>query len=188
MLCQQCHQREANVHFTQVINGKKVEMYLCGQCAAGKEKITFSPQLNLVSFLWGFPGFGANTGFPKAGPKEIRCEVCNMSFDDFRKTGKLGCANCYRIFRNNLKPILRRLHGNTEHTGKVPLDVSDDSQEKTPVKHISPRQEGTDRDEKIKKLKEELEAAISSERYERAAELRDMIRDLENARKKQGGV
>jgi protein arginine kinase activator len=118
MLCQQCQKREANVHFTQVINGEKVEMYLCEQCAAEKGKFTFSPQLNLVNFLWGFPGFGANAGFSQAGPKEIRCEVCNMSFDDFRKTGKLGCANCYRIFRNNLNPILRRLHGNTEHTGR----------------------------------------------------------------------
>jgi protein arginine kinase activator len=188
MLCQQCQKREANVHFTRVINGKKVEMYLCEQCAAEKGKFTFSPQLNLVNFLWGFPGFGANAGFSQAGPREIRCEVCNMSFDDFRKTGKLGCANCYRIFRNNLNPILRRLHGNTEHTGKVPLNVSNDSQEKPSIKSANIKQESTDQEEEIKRLKEELAAAISSERYERAAELRDRIRDLENARKKQGGA
>ncbi|MGE5614293.1 MAG: UvrB/UvrC motif-containing protein [Bacillota bacterium] len=187
MLCQQCQKREANVHFTQVINGEKVEMYLCEQCAAEKGKFTFNPQLNLVNFLWGFPGFGGSTGFSQV-PKEIRCEVCNMSFDDFRKTGKLGCANCYRIFRNNLNPILRRLHGNTEHTGKAPSKVSAGSKEKPRIKIIPPRQEDTDREEEINKLKSELEAAISSEQYERAAELRDKIRDLENAQKKRGGV
>jgi protein arginine kinase activator len=188
MLCQQCQKREANVHFTQIINGKKVEMYLCEQCAAEKGKFTFSPQLNLVNFLWGFPGFGANAGFSQAGPKEIRCEVCNMSFDDFRKIGKLGCANCYRIFRNNLNPILRRLHGNTEHTGKVPSKVSESMQNKTRIKIINPKQEGTDPLKEIERLKSELADAINSERYEKAAELRDRIRDLENAPKKQGGV
>lgn len=173
MLCQQCQKKVANVHFTQIINGKKVEMYLCEQCADEKGQMGFSPQLNLGDFLWGFPGFAGSTGYAQVEqPQEVRCEVCGMSFEDFRKTGKLGCGNCYGVFRENLGPILRRLHGSTEHTGKVPGRVSDC------IRNTH----------EIEKLKNELSAAIGNEEYERAAELRDRIRSLEGAGNPCGGA
>lgn len=173
MLCQQCQKKEANVHFTQIINGNKVEMYLCSQCAGEKGQFSFSPQLKLGDFLWGFPGFGTNSGFTQLEqPRRVRCEICGMSFDDFRKTGKLGCANCYRTFRDNLSPILRRLHGNTEHTGKVPEEVSDCLQSTS----------------ELEKLRTELADAIGKEEYEKAARLRDRIKSLEGTGDKCGGV
>lgn len=173
MLCQQCQKRDANVHFTQIINGNKVEMYLCGQCADKKGQFAFSPQLDLGDFLWGISNFVNNDGFKQLEqPPKQRCDACGMSFDDFRKTGKLGCANCYKAFRENLNPILRRLHGNTEHTGKVPGKVSHC------IKYS----------DELVKLKAELAAAIGNEEYETAAELRDRIRGLEGADNKCGGV
>jgi len=163
--------REANVHYTQIINGNKVEMYLCSQCAEEKGKFTFSPQLSLGSLLWGF-GLGGGADYPGIGQQPVlRCNVCGMSFDDFKRMGKLGCPNCYRVFRNNLEPILRRLHGSTEHTGKVPAKLADE------IKTSS----------EIERLKAELAAAIENEQYEKAAELRDRIRELENSGKN-GGV
>ena len=173
MLCQQCQKKVANVHFTQILNGKKIEMYLCEQCAKEKGQLGFSPQLNLGDFLWGFPGFGGNNGFTQEEqPKEVRCGVCGMSFEDFRKTGKLGCGNCYKVFRENLNPILRRIHGSTEHTGKVPGRISNCFKTTN----------------ELEKLKAELAAAISCEEYEKAAELRDKIKDLESTGNKCGGV
>ena len=173
MLCQQCQKKVANVHFTQIINGKKVEMYLCEQCANEKGQLGFSPQINLGDFLWGFPGLGGGSGFAQVEqPKEVRCDACGMSFEDFRKTGKMGCGNCYSVFREKLSPILRRIHGNIEHMGKVPEKVSNCL--KT-----------TD---ELKRLKVELTAAIGQEEYEKAAELRDRIRDLESIGNKCGGV
>lgn len=164
MLCQQCQKKVANVHFTHIINGKKVEMYLCEQCANEKGQLGFSPQLKLGDFLWGFPGLTGNPGFAQEEqPEEVRCKVCGMSFEDFRKTGKLGCGNCYEIFRENLNPILRRLHGNIEHTGKMPGRVSDSIRTSN----------------ELEKLRGELAAAIGTEEYEKAAELRDRIRSLE---------
>jgi len=164
--------REANVHYTQIINGNKTELFLCSQCAEENSKMTFSPQINLGKLLWGFPVFSTGTGFEEPEhPQVTRCDVCGMSFDDFRKSGKLGCANCYRVFRDELSPILRRLHGNTEHTGKVPAKLSDT------VKNTK----------EIERLKAELAAAVENEQYERAAELRDLIRDLENKDKNGGG-
>lgn len=173
MLCQLCQKKVANVHFTQIINGKKVEMYLCEQCANEKGQLGFSPQLNLGDFLWGFPGFGGSAGFAQVKqPEEVHCDVCGMSFEDFRKTGKLGCGNCYRIFREKLNPILRRIHGNIEHTGKVPKKMSNC------VKSTN----------ELEKLKVELTAAIGSEEYEKAAELRDRIKELESVGNQCGGV
>lgn len=173
MQCQQCQKNVANVRFTHIINGKKVEMYLCEQCAKEKGQLGFSPQLNLFDFLWGIPGFGGSTGYEQmVQPKEVRCNVCGMSFEDFKKTGKIGCANCYRLFRENLNPILRKLHGSIEHTGKMPLKISG---------CISKNNE-------LEKLREQLAMAISSEEYEKAAELRDMIRNLESTGNKCGGA
>lgn len=161
------------MHYRQIINGKKIEMHLCSQCAEEKGQFTISPQLNLGDFLWGFPGLTGTDGFAQVGtPKRLRCEVCGMIFDDFRKTGKLGCANCYTTFRDKLNPILRRLHGNVEHTGKVPSKVS------YQIKFS----------DELEKLKDELADAISKEEYEKAAELRDRIRSLEDTGNKGGGA
>lgn len=173
MLCQQCQKRDANVHLTQIINGNKVEMYLCSQCADMKGQFAFSPQLNLGDFLWGMLNFTGNDGFAQIEqPQKLRCDVCGMSFDDFKKTGKLGCPNCYKVFSENLNPILRRLHGNTEHIGKVPGKISHC------IKYS----------DELEKLKAKLAEAISKEEYEDAAGLRDQIRSLEGTENKCGGV
>ena len=167
MLCQQCQKRMANVHFTQIINDKKVEMHLCGQCAHEKGQLGFSPQLNLVDFLLGFPGIDGNADYAEVKqPPVVRCDVCGMSFEDFKKIGKLGCGNCYRVFREQLNPILKRLHGNTEHTGKIPDKLAQNMKTNN----------------ELEKLRGELSAAISSEEYEKAAELRDRIKELEGMR------
>lgn len=173
MLCQQCHERDANVHFTQIINGNMVKMYLCSQCADVKGHFAFSPQLNLGDFLWGIPNFIKDDGFKHIEkPVKISCDVCGLSLDDFRSTGKLGCPNCYKVFRDNLNPILRRLHGNTEHVGKAPGKVSHC------IKYS----------DELEKLRGELAEAISREEYEKAAGLRDQIRGLEGTEDKCGGV
>lgn len=175
MLCQQCQKKVANVHFTQIMNGKKVEMYLCEQCAKEKDQLGFSPQLNLGDFLWGFfSGFDGGVKFAQEMDKadEVRCDICGMGFEDFRKTGKLGCSNCYKLFKDNLNPILRRIHGSIEHTGKIPERIS---------KCLKINNE-------IEKLKMELTAAIGGEEYELAAILRDKIREIESSENKCNNV
>ena len=170
MLCQQCQKRVANVYFKQTINGKKVEMYLCEQCAEEKGHTSFMPQFNLGDFFWGLTGLGSSGYLKTAGqPPVERCDVCGMSFEDFRETGKFGCGNCYRTFRNRLVPILRRVHGNVEHKGKIPGQPADNTLRE------------------IQNLKNKLEEAILNEEYEKAAVLRDKIRELENGSKQPGG-
>lgn len=49
-----------------------------------------------------------------------RCGKCGTTLEQFYKTSLLGCEHCYRAFREELLPVLRKLHGVTEHVGKTP--------------------------------------------------------------------
>jgi protein arginine kinase activator len=160
MLCQHCQKKNANVHFTQIVNNNKVELYLCEQCANEKGQFGFGSPLDISGFLSGLIGLGNNDIYLAEQPEEVCCEKCGMSYEDFRKTGKMGCNNCYKIYGDRIKPILKRLHGNIEHTGKMPVKVS---------KILSASKE-------IDNLRMILTAAIQNEEYEKAAEIRDKIK------------
>ncbi len=56
--------------------------------------------------------------YARAGGR--RCPACGMTFEDYKRTGLLGCAKCYRYFRRELVPALKELQGGTQHTGKTP--------------------------------------------------------------------
>jgi protein arginine kinase activator len=40
-----------------------------------------------------------------------------MSFKEFQKTGLLGCASCYDVFKKELMPYIERIQGKTVHVG-----------------------------------------------------------------------
>lgn len=94
---------------------------------------------------------------------DIVCSVCNTSFEDYKKEGKLGCSKCYQAFEKELKPIIESIYGFSEHIGKYPKNQFKDMEAiKT-----------------VERLKEQLIIAIQEEEYEKAAELRDEILKLE---------
>jgi len=166
MLCQNCQKNVANVHFTQILNSKKAELYLCEDCAKEKGQISFGSQLSLNDFFTGLIGFEHSNPYIKSTQlKQHSCEKCGMSYEEFQKTGKFGCSNCYEIFKDRLRPLLKRLHGGIEHNGKVPVKVS---------KKMMASNE-------IDELKNLLNRAVQTEEYEKAAELRDKIKVLENS-------
>ena len=94
---------------------------------------------------------------------DITCSVCNTSFEDYKKTGKLGCSRCYSTFEKQLKPIIEGIYGYSEHIGKFPKNEFKDVQAIRAVEH----------------LKQQLNIAIQEEEYEQAAKLRDEILELE---------
>src|SRR5699024_1133629 len=99
--------------------------------------------------------------------KELTCSSCGMTYHEFAKNGKFGCAHCYQAFAERLDPIFKRVHGgNTEHKGKVP---------KRAGHHMRTQQE-------IKLMRETLQKYVDKEEFEKAAELRDQIRSLEKGR------
>ncbi len=166
MKCQKCNQREANTHIKKVVNGEYTEYMLCSECAhsVGYGNV-FDLEMNdmfgglLQSFF---------TGALPARSGASRCHVCGSTYGDITNTGKVGCANCYEAFYSELLPSIKRIHGNTEHSGKVPSGV-----EYTEVK-AEPKLE-----DDIKPLKAELKKAIDEQNFELAAELRDKIKAKE---------
>lgn len=168
MLCQNCNLRTATVHFTQIINNKKTEMYLCELCAKEKNKFGINIPMDISNFFAGFTGIPAELTYAQNSQQQkVACDGCGMSYDEFRKTGKMGCSRCYDLYGERIRPLLKRIHGSVSHTGKAPKKIAQ-------TLRI---------DSELSKMKAELEAAVQREDYERAAELRDRIRELESSAK-----
>jgi protein arginine kinase activator len=169
MKCDACHGREATVHLTEIINNKVTKLHLCEQCAREKSQ-EMEEHFGLADLLSGLADL-----VPVAEKKEkiaaetgIKCPACGFTFQNFRKMGRLGCPNCYETFKEQLSPLLRKIHGSDRHTGKLP------------VKKTAPRGKGT----LLSDLKTKLEKAIELEEFEEAARLRDQIKALEKKREK----
>lgn len=161
MLCQKCGKRPATVHVQTVINGVKSEYHFCNECAREEGHITvISPEesipANFMSAL--LEGFG----WPGVHSQGERCPACGWSYDEFARTGFVGCQECYQKFGKRMGGMLRQIHGASKHVGKVPGWMKPSAAESL-----------------LSQLKAELEEAIRKEEYERAAELRDRIRELE---------
>ncbi|MBN6889634.1 protein arginine kinase activator [Cytobacillus horneckiae] len=172
MICQECNQRPATLHFTKIMNGEKAEFHLCDKCAQEHGDMFmlssgsgFSIN-NLLAGLFNIePSYQeANEAALDQQSNVLQCEQCSMTFQQFVKVGKFGCAHCYSAFREQLKPIVKRLHsGNWTHNGKVPARIGGSI-------HLR---------KKIEELKTNLKELIAKEEFEKAAETRDEIRKLE---------
>ena len=166
MLCQECNIRPATLHFTKIINGEKTEFHICETCAREKGEIIpgstngFSIH-NLLSGLLDFELTNSNAAESK--PQALRCESCGLTYAQFSKLGKFGCSECYKYFSDRLDPLLKRVHGNVVHVGKVPKREGGVLQQKR----------------ELDKLKKELYDRVENEEFELAAQLRDRIRELE---------
>ena len=179
MLCQNCKENEANVKYTQIINGVKKEMNLCEECAKklGIEEINFNIPISFSSFFGDFLNEYNNSDFIPmlSRPTELQCSQCNMTYDEFMNTGKFGCANCYNTFADKIDPVLNRLHGSTKYIGRK-AKVSNNVLKKADNKHQVKEKDNNDN---LKNLKDQLRNAIKEERYEDAAKLRDQIKKIE---------
>jgi protein arginine kinase activator len=160
MICEVCQQENATVHLTQIISGKMQKIDLCEKCA--KEKGVADPAgFSLADMLL---GLGAADEI-KAGnsSEELVCPQCGFTQPDFKKTGRLGCPQCYVTFSEGLGVILKDMHKGTQHKGKIPHRAAKAQEFQT----------------KLKDLHSELQTAVKSENYEAAASLRDQIHTIE---------
>ena len=166
MLCQHCKKNEATTHVKTMINGEYAEYRLCSACAHELGYDSVFPDMT-ADFGGLLSSFFSNALPALSGA--AHCKNCGSTLGDIKRTGKVGCADCYDTFFNELMPMIRNIHGNTEHKGKRPdvieYSVNSDEPEKAADKTAA--------------LKEELKKAIENENFERAAQLRDEIKRLE---------
>lgn len=160
MQCSICKEKPATVHLTQIVGEKMQKLDLCEDCAKSKgvnDPAGFALAADLVL------GLGAAQEIEQAaGGVELRCSRCGFTQADFKKSGRLGCPECYKTFSEGLGGLLKTMHKGTRHVGKAPEALRASS-------------ENADR---LKALQKKLEKAIESENFEEAAQVRDEIRQM----------
>jgi len=163
MLCQKCNAKQATCHYRSSTNGKTEELHLCQECY---QEIGFPSN----EVFEGLPDFGPSSFFPvffgqPAAPRvqQKTCPLCGGTFDEIARSAKVGCGKCYSVFSDQLAPFLSRLHGGARHAGSAPESAG---------KEIALKQ-------RLSNLKNEMQAAINAQNFERAAELRDQLKDIE---------
>lgn len=167
MQCQACKKVKATVRCTTMINNKKSENFLCQACAkknALANPLENIPELfgHIMAGILGEAFISKQMPLVKKGRSGPTCPECGTSFSQFEDKGKVGCAQCYKAFSGEMKILLRRLHGSSRHKGRIP--------QKFAAAGAGPN---------LPRLRRELQEAILQERFERAAELRNLIRAAE---------
>lgn len=166
MICEKCKKNEAKIRLIKLINKERTETWLCEGCAKEITEITLISSLDPIqgaSFQNILNGYFEVLNNNNKEKIEVVCKSCGLKYSEFRKSGELGCASCYDSFTEFLRPMIKRIHGDLEHIGKIPTKAGNEFIE---IK-------------RIKRLKEDLKKCISDEEYESAAVLRDEIKKLE---------
>ena len=160
-MCCVCKEKEATVHLTQIAGDKMQKVDLCEECA--KQKGVNDPTgFSLADLLL---GLGASQEIEQAaGGADLKCPHCGFTQADFKKAGRLGCAECYKTFAEGLEGLLKTMHKGTRHVGKVPQGL----------------QNGRDLNEKLKTLQKRLDKVVADEDFEQAASVRDEIKTVKD--------
>ena len=158
MKCESCNKKLATVHLTEIIENEKKERHFCEDCA---QHVTNnfpkapSPSDILTSLI--------NQVSPEIREmSKTTCPVCGITYLEFRSQGRLGCPMDYNVFKKGLTPLIERMHGSSQHVGKVPANAGAEIIQKN----------------ELIQLRKELNEAVERENYEKAAELRDRIYEL----------
>ena len=171
MLCDECGKNKATVHLTEIVNELITKLNLCETCAKqkGAEVEQHFGIADLLSALSDtVESQPTVAGLVSGSTSKNKCSRCGLTYEDFKRVGRLGCGECYKAFRTNLAPLLKRIHGSNQHIGKSPSPQAMDE-----LKTVHKRQEDLDT------AKLELQKAIRNEEFEEAAALRDKIKFLE---------
>ena len=176
MKCQKCKKNEATTHIKRVINGEFEEYNLCRDCAK---------EMGYGNLFQGFTSSFADdfnslfgSFFENALPartQATRCETCGSSYTDIQRTGMMGCADCYTLFNGEIMPTIRKIHGNTTHCGKNSAAFKAER-----VKKAVEKPETAEPENELERLQAELDRAVEKQEFEKAAELRDKIKAVED--------
>ena len=174
--CDNCD-NEATVHEVNVVNGKPEERHLCEACAREAGLVAGAP-LPVTEILQKIAGGQGAQADP--GSRNTACPACGTSFEEFKQSGRLGCPECYKALEKQLAPILDRAHqGAVHHVGKVPKRLVREAGPEGMGDREAALAAAEARAEQIRRLRDDLDRAVKGEAYERAAEIRDRLRQLQ---------
>ncbi len=173
LLCDECGKNKATVHLTEIVNDLITKLNLCEACAKAKGAEA-EQHFGIADLLSALSDVDVPQAAAAAGttPSKHKCGHCGLSYEDFKRIGRLGCGECYKTFRTSLAPLLKRIHGANQHLGKSPNPQVLDE-----LKNNSKRAQ------ELEQAKAELFKAVKNEEFEVAASLRDKIKFLEKKAK-----
>lgn len=164
MKCQHC-EKPATFHITELIHPSgPVKVHLCEEhariyLAQGAEQEPANALASLLAKQLKLE----QTAEQLAKLDKKTCPVCGTTFAEFRQSGRLGCAYDYVCFKEDIEPLLVNIHGAKSHLGKrLQRDTG-----------------APDRQRRMLQLRREMQESIGKENYERAGEIRDLIRRIE---------
>ncbi len=162
-ICSVCKEKPATLFFTKIsADNKKQNLDLCDTCAKAKG-LDDDPTVFLVPDADVMLGLGATQEITQtSGGVDLKCPRCGFSQADFKKSGRLGCSECYQVFAEGLEGLLKTMHKGTRHAGKAPEAL----------------RQSRDLAERLKVLEKKLGKALETEDFEQAAKLRDEVKEL----------
>ena len=168
MLCEKCKKKEATVIYKETINGQKNSYSLCSDCAAEMGVFDSAKKMMSDPFAEMNSLFGSLFGLAPYQKKQItdekKCNLCGATFRELAEEGMVGCPNCYSEFADELSATIARIHGSSEHTGASPAEFRN----------------GREKKRQIEDLEKQLREAVEAEEYEKAATIRDRLREIKN--------
>lgn len=151
---------------TQIVNGQVSDLALCESCARAKglfdpQSLTFAEKFFPEEFKAKVDKLVRELAEGKSDEKTsthktdvlTKCPVCDFPLETYRKTGRLGCPDCYTIFSRELESLA------VSESRENPPDTSETAPDRST-------------------LEKRLQDAISREDYELAARLRDQLKNL----------
>lgn len=166
MLCEECGKREATVTIMKKYNGYTTIRHLCSSCsvhdgdgyAPSGDDFFDTPMFDMPTFGGLFSGFYGSQ-IPRKR-EEAACPICGMTESQFRKSGYLGCSECYKTFAPTVLSAVKRMQGDVCHVGKIPPGVKDGVRIE------------------YERLQKEIESAIDADEYEKAELIKDRMSQL----------
>ena len=163
MKCQKC-EKPATFHITELSDDEVSALHYCADCA----EIYLKPEEEGAEVSEDVGT--ALTKHLKMGQTaeelhrldQKKCPVCEISFYEFRQSGRLGCPHDYEYFADELNPLIVNIHGETDHKGKRPNYAEEQVPQQT----------------EVIRLRREMKDAIDREDYEMASRIRGEIKKL----------
>ncbi len=172
MMCDECGKNPAIFSVTIASGGELTKRQLCGDCM--KKMEASLSQGNIHDFL---SSILSMLGTANAAGNQPVCSHCGLRYADFERTGRLGCADCYREFQKELSPMLQRIHGCTQHVGRTPNGYNADDSANAEAEASQPTEQELTA-ARIEELRQKMDEAVAVENFEAAAQYRDEIRAL----------
>ena len=176
MKCEICHEADAAAVIHVKKDGEDKELFVCKSCAAkakhptknrrdqnkdvhhldfddGEEPPEFVK--NLVEATLGFMKGVAESGHRT----HTKCPACKTTWEQVKRTGHLGCPNCWKVFAKSIRETFFAGEYGPKHVGSVRATVTGEASRAY--------------------LERELKAAVAREDFKRAASLKRLIDALD---------